>query len=138
MDVQLLVVQGRPRGKCLKFPPGEFVFGRGPECHVRPDPEGQAISRQHCLLRVSAEGVHIRDLGSTNGTLVNGTRVLEERPLRDGDLVQLGAVVLQLRYSPRPPQQDTVEAGLPSTGKPPGTPAAKAEAARAEPAPHPA
>jgi pSer/pThr/pTyr-binding forkhead associated (FHA) protein len=113
MDVQLLVVQGRPRGKCLKFPLGEFVFGRGPECHVRPDPEGQAISRQHCLLRVAADSVHIRDLGSTNGTLVNGERVREERPLEDGDLVQLGPVVLQLRCS-TPPPQETVEAALSS------------------------
>jgi pSer/pThr/pTyr-binding forkhead associated (FHA) protein len=114
MDVQLLVVQGRPRGKCLKFPPGEFVFGRGPECHVRPDPDGHAISRQHCLLRVAADGVHIRDLGSTNGTLVNGTRVVEERPLCDGDLVQLGPVVLQLRYYPQPPTQETLEGNRPS------------------------
>jgi pSer/pThr/pTyr-binding forkhead associated (FHA) protein len=96
MDVHMLVVQGRPRGKRLRFPPGEFIFGRGPECHVRP--ESPTISRQHCLLRVAFDGVHIRDLGSTNGTLVNGTRVLQEQPLKDGDLLQLGPLVLQLRY----------------------------------------
>jgi pSer/pThr/pTyr-binding forkhead associated (FHA) protein len=95
MDVQMLVVRGKPRGKRLRFPYGEFIFGRGPECHVRP--EIPTISRQHCLLRVSYDGVHIRDLGSTNGTLVNGTRVTKERPLKDGDLLQLGPLVLQLR-----------------------------------------
>ena len=95
MDVQMLVIQGRPRGKRLRFPPGEFIFGRGPECHVRPD--GPSVSRQHCLLRVGIDGVHIRDLGSTNGTLVNGSRVREELPLKDGDLLQLGPLVLQLR-----------------------------------------
>jgi S-DNA-T family DNA segregation ATPase FtsK/SpoIIIE len=95
MDVQMLVVQGRPRGKRLRFPPGEFLFGRGPECHIRP--ESPSVSRQHCLLRVAPDGVHIRDLGSTNGTLVNGTRVLQEQPLKDGDLLQLGPLVLQLR-----------------------------------------
>jgi pSer/pThr/pTyr-binding forkhead associated (FHA) protein len=82
-------------------------------------PRGQAISRQHCLLRVGRDAVHIRDLGSTNGTLVNGKRVVEERPLRDGDLVQLGPVVLQLRCSPNAPTQETVEAVLPSTESPP-------------------
>jgi pSer/pThr/pTyr-binding forkhead associated (FHA) protein len=110
MDVQMLVVEGRPRGKSLKFPRGEFVFGRGPECHVRPD--GPSISRQHCLLRVDSSGVCIRDLGSTNGTLVNGTRVLDERPLQDGDLVQLGPLVLQLRLVPS--AAETVENFLPS------------------------
>jgi S-DNA-T family DNA segregation ATPase FtsK/SpoIIIE len=79
----------------LRFPPGEFIIGRGPECHVRP--ESPTVSRQHCLLRVAFDGVHIRDLGSTNGTLVNGTRVLQEQPLKDGDLLQLGPLVLQLR-----------------------------------------
>ncbi len=99
MDVLMQVIQGKPHGKRLRFSQGEFVFGRGPECHVRPD--SPSISRQHCLLRVTGEGVLIRDLCSTNGTLVNGQRVLGERPLADGDLVQLGPLVLQLRF-PRP------------------------------------
>ena len=107
MDVQLLVVEGKPRGKCLKFRRGEFVFGRGPECHVRP--QGPSISRQHCLLRVADDGVHIRDLGSTNGTLVNGMRVMDELSLKDGDLLQLGPLVLQLRCA------DTVQAGRAAT-----------------------
>jgi pSer/pThr/pTyr-binding forkhead associated (FHA) protein len=93
MRAQLLVVQGRPRGKCLTFPRGEFVFGRGPECHVRPD--SPSVSRQHCLLRVETDSVSIRDLMSTNGTLVNGTRLLGERLLEEGDRVQIGPLVLR-------------------------------------------
>src|SRR6201993_772373 len=73
MKVKLLVVHGRPLGKALLFPSGEFVFGRGEECHVRPNSDW--VSRQHCLLRVAEDGVHLRDLGSRNGTLVNGARV---------------------------------------------------------------
>ena len=65
MDVELLVVQGQPRGKALHFPPGEFLFGRGPECHVRPNSDW--ISRQHCLLRVTQDTASIRDLGSSTG-----------------------------------------------------------------------
>jgi pSer/pThr/pTyr-binding forkhead associated (FHA) protein len=94
MDVKMLVVQGRARGKCLQFPPGEFVFGRGPECHVRPN--SPWVSRQHCLIRIGKEGVHVRDLGSTNGTLVNGTRLVGERPMQPGDQLQVGPLVLQL------------------------------------------
>jgi pSer/pThr/pTyr-binding forkhead associated (FHA) protein len=94
MDVQLKVVQGKSRGHSLRFAPGEFVIGRGPECHVRPNSEW--ISRQHFLLRVRGDGVSIRDLGSTNGTLVNGSLVVGERPMQSGDLLQLGSLVLQL------------------------------------------
>jgi pSer/pThr/pTyr-binding forkhead associated (FHA) protein len=94
MDVQMLVVQGKPRGHCLRFPIGEFVFGRGPECHIRPNSEW--VSRQHCMLRVARDAVHIRDLGSTNGTLVNGSRLIGEQRLEAGDQLQIGPLVLQL------------------------------------------
>ena len=94
MDVQMLVVQGKARGQFLRFPHGEFMFGRGPECHVRPNSEW--VSRQHCLLRITDEGPVIRDLGSTNGTVVNGARVVGERRLIAGDQLQLGPLVLQV------------------------------------------
>jgi pSer/pThr/pTyr-binding forkhead associated (FHA) protein len=95
MDVQLKVMHGKPRGHCLRFGPGEFVFGRGAECHIRPNSE--LISRQHCLIKVRTDGhVSIRDLGSANGTLVNGSRVVGELALHDGDMLQLGPVVLQV------------------------------------------
>jgi len=74
MNVKLFVVHGRPQGKSFLFPPGEFLFGRGSECHIQPNSDW--VSRQHCLLRVGPEGVSVRDLGSRNGTLVNGQRVV--------------------------------------------------------------
>jgi pSer/pThr/pTyr-binding forkhead associated (FHA) protein len=97
MDVQMLVVQGKQRGQILKFVTGEFVIGRGPECHVRPNSDW--VSRQHCLLRVGDESVHIRDLGSTNGTLINGVRLVDERRLDSGDKVQVGPLVLQVIFN---------------------------------------
>jgi len=90
----MLVVQGKARGQYLRFPRGEFMFGRGPECHVRPNSEW--VSRQHCLLRVTDECALIRDLGSTNGTVVNGARVVGERRLEAGDQLQLGPLVLEV------------------------------------------
>jgi pSer/pThr/pTyr-binding forkhead associated (FHA) protein len=95
MDVELLVVEGQPRGKALHFPPGEFLFGRGPECHVRSNSDW--INRQHCLLRVTSDTASIRDLGSSTGTLVNGRRVVGEQTLTVGDRLQLGPVVLEMR-----------------------------------------
>jgi pSer/pThr/pTyr-binding forkhead associated (FHA) protein len=95
MTVKMLVVQGRPSGKSLLFPTGEYYFGRGPECHVRP--ESEWVSRQHCLLRVTADGVFVRDLGSRNGTLVNGALVEGERQLQHGDQVQIGPLVFEVQ-----------------------------------------
>lgn len=116
MDVQLKVLQGKPNGHCLRFGQGEFVFGRGPECHIRPNSE--LVSRQHCLLKVAANGLlTVRDLGSANGTLVNGSRVIGERLLHDGDRLQLGPVVLQVvATAPAAPvTSDTAFANLDDT-----------------------
>jgi len=86
--LQLQVVLGKQRGEFLNFPVGEFVFGRGPECHVRPNSE--LVSRQHCLVVVTDESISLRDLGSINGTLVNGSRVCGRVELHDGDRIQVG------------------------------------------------
>jgi pSer/pThr/pTyr-binding forkhead associated (FHA) protein len=66
------------------------------ECHIRPNSDW--VSRQHCLLRVTPESVHLRDLGSRNGTLVNGTRVTGERQLEHGDQLQVGPLVFQIEF----------------------------------------
>jgi pSer/pThr/pTyr-binding forkhead associated (FHA) protein len=95
MQVKMVVVQGRPAGKSLMFPHGEFYFGRGTECHVRPNSDW--VSRQHCLLRVTSEGAFIKDLGSRNGTLVNGVLLARERRLQQGDLIQIGPLVFEVK-----------------------------------------
>ena len=47
-------------------------------------------------MRVSEQVVTLRDLGSTNGTLVNGQRILGERDIFNGDHIQIGPLVFQL------------------------------------------
>jgi FHA domain/Domain of unknown function (DUF1707) len=77
----------------LMFPAGEqrrFTIGRDSGCDmVLPDP---TVSRWHAGLRREAGGWLLDDLGSTNGTLLNGWRVRAWVPVRDGDLVSFGAV----------------------------------------------
>ena len=109
MNLKMKVVQGKPHGSYLDFPEGEFVVGRGPECQVRPNSE--LISRQHCMLVIRGRAALVRDLGSTNGTLVNGKRVLEECALENGDILQLGPLVLEVILPPVEPEisPDTLE-----------------------------
>jgi pSer/pThr/pTyr-binding forkhead associated (FHA) protein len=106
MNVKLLIVQGKPAGKCLSFASGEYYFGRGPECQVRADSEW--VSRQHCLLRVTCDGVSIRDLGSRNGTLVNGVLVTSEQFLSSGDQLQIGPLVFEVQFERVLPAAETV------------------------------
>jgi pSer/pThr/pTyr-binding forkhead associated (FHA) protein len=116
MDMQLRVLQGKPHGHFIRFGNGEFVFGRGPECHLRPISDW--VSRQHCLLRVGDDGVSIRDLGSTNGTLVNGRLVTSECPLHHGDNLQLGQVVLEVIVDAETPVSDQAATALQGTTVP--------------------
>jgi pSer/pThr/pTyr-binding forkhead associated (FHA) protein len=94
MHLRLKVVKGKPHGHCLTFPGGEFMFGRGPECDVRPNSD--LVSRQHCILHVANDAITIRDLGSMNGTLVNGQLVIGARRLSHGDTLQIGPLVLEV------------------------------------------
>jgi predicted component of type VI protein secretion system len=61
---------------------------------ILSDPD---VSRRHAAIREAGDGVSIEDLGSTNGTYVNGERIDAPRPLRDGDEVKIGSTVWRLR-----------------------------------------
>lgn len=55
------------------------------------------VSRRHAAIQIAAGDLSIEDLGSTNGTLVNGERITARRSLREGDEVQIGSTVWRLR-----------------------------------------
>ena len=97
MTLRLRLVQGRPQGKHLAFDRGEYLVGRGNECHVRPNSEW--VSRQHCLLRVTQDEAWVRDLGSDTGTLINGVRLQREHLLNPGDLLEVGPLVFEVQLS---------------------------------------
>jgi pSer/pThr/pTyr-binding forkhead associated (FHA) protein len=89
MKVQLVVVRGKPEGKVIPLVGPNFKIGRGETCHLRPNSE--QVSREHAEFTISGESVVVRDLGSRNGTLVNGKALTTEVcKLKDRDLVQVG------------------------------------------------
>jgi S1-C subfamily serine protease/pSer/pThr/pTyr-binding forkhead associated (FHA) protein len=67
-------------------------IGRGKECEVRPVAENEAtISRVHAELTVGPSGgLSLRDVGSKNGTFLNGERIAAATPVRLGDRITLG------------------------------------------------
>ena len=84
-----------PAAKAPVVPLGaEMVLGRHPDCEVHL--EDDSVSRRHAALR-RRDGIWMLvDLGSTNGTWVNGRRVGARTPVRRGDVVQLGEIQLRL------------------------------------------
>jgi predicted component of type VI protein secretion system len=73
---------------------GEFVIGRSAECQLALD--DPLVSRKHAVLVVGADSVLIKDLGSRNGVVVNGTKIDTSRILLDGDRVMIGSQEMTL------------------------------------------
>ncbi|MFC1765796.1 FHA domain-containing protein, partial [Planctomycetota bacterium] len=59
------------------------------------------LSRRHCQLTVGEKNLTVRDLGSSNGTFVNGQKV-EENPIQAGDFIRLGPVMFALQINGQP------------------------------------
>jgi diguanylate cyclase (GGDEF)-like protein len=98
-SVFVLVLSGNSFGELYKLPAGNKVVrvGRGDEADIRLDDDG--VSRLHCSLAASGDSALLKDLGSSNGTFVNGVRIAEQK-VRDGDRVQVGGgTVFQIRYA---------------------------------------
>jgi pSer/pThr/pTyr-binding forkhead associated (FHA) protein len=91
MQVKLLERGSQPEQKReIPISKEEFLIGRGADCDLRL--QASAVSRHHCLVRVRGAEVAIIDLGSSNGTYLNGVRVRSQAPLGHGDELKIGTV----------------------------------------------
>ena len=88
MHVKLKVLRGASAGKEIPVSATKFYIGRSEECQLRANSD--AISRRHCLIAVTDQGVTIRDLGSRNGTYVNGVKIAAETRIQMGDQLRVG------------------------------------------------
>jgi len=92
----LIVFAGGTAGRMLQVG-RELTIGRAPDQMLRL--QGEGVSRRHArLFRDGDDHVWVEDLGSTNGTLVNGAKLTAPRALQDGDQIQVGVNML-LKFS---------------------------------------
>jgi hypothetical protein len=84
-------------GRSFPLAPGTNPIGREADAAVRLD--SGSVSRRHACIVVTAVEAHLEDLGSKNGTTVNGSEVARPTALRDGDRLVIGAVPLTYRTS---------------------------------------
>lgn len=98
MRVTLKVLAGPYAGRAFTFDQHDtFLIGRSETAHLYL-PQDKFFSRHHCLLEIAPPRCFLRDLGSTNGTFVNGRKV-PEAFLRSGDRIQGGETVLSVEVS---------------------------------------
>jgi len=113
--ITITVTRGTLKGQTFVFEqPSHCVIGRSCDCTIQlpREPGTLDVSRHHCLLEIDPPAVQVRDLGSLNGTFVNGNKI-GQRPyllppeavdpsegephlLRAGDEIRVGDVVLRI------------------------------------------
>lgn len=116
-EIKITLIDKHDRERQFKFEePQLCIVGRAHDCDITT-PEGDdnlIVSRHHCLLEIDPPSILVHDLGSTNGTFVNGVKITRDRarraqrggvPLQDGDEVAIGPVVLRVEV---PAQAQTI------------------------------
>lgn len=99
LRVSLIVQEGNQAGVEIKIRGPKFLIGRSAKCHLRP--RSDLVSKLHCIIEISETGVVLNDLGSTNGTLLNGKRVEGTAKLTNGDLLRVGTLLFTIKVKGR-------------------------------------
>jgi len=95
------VVSGPEPGRVYKVRLGaKTVIGRDSGCEVVLQ-DDKEISGRHCELTRNGTRIEVADLGSMNGTLLNGARVVARQRIEDGDLIRVGRTEFRVRFGER-------------------------------------
>ena len=86
--------QATPHERVCELRYGVNTIGRGLDNSIVVEDEARSLSRHHAEIQVTDKGIYLTDLNSSNGTLVNQTKIVQQ-DLTNGDLVQFGSVVFQ-------------------------------------------
>jgi len=103
MQPKFIVNSGRSAGRGIAIKRQKLLIGRAEECDVRPLSE--EVSRRHCEIVHGSGEVTVEDLGSRNGTFVNGRKIEVKTTLADGDILRIGS--LELKFAAGTPQHET-------------------------------
>lgn len=103
LEAALVVLEGEGKGRRITLEKDQIVLGRKQADVALTDPEA---SRRHCMLLLYEDFSVVKDLGSANGTQVNG-RIVKEGLLKSGGRIQIGTTVFQLMLSPKTVQSSS-------------------------------
>ena len=98
----LVILTGKHKGRKIPLAGKQVLIGRDEECTIRL--ASTDISRQHCQLQGTPEGILVRDLGSSNGTYVNDVAIAVQVLLKPGDRLRVGPAEFEVAGT-RPSEQ---------------------------------
>lgn len=100
-DPNLVVVSAAGRTRQIPVPASGIVLGRDARLGA-PFSTDEFVSRNHASVQRRGDTLEIADLGSANGTYVNGALVHAPASMRDGDMLRIGQIELKLAAAARP------------------------------------
>jgi len=106
MQVNLVLCKRSGKTKAFPLPSKLTVIGRRHDCDLRIPLI--SVSKRHCQLNLDEEVLMIRDLGSRNGTSVNG-KTIDEAEIKAGDTIEIGALRFMLQIDGVPESFEAVE-----------------------------
>jgi len=104
--MQLVVTRGKHQGTFIPVTEKIFTIGRDETCQLRP--RSDEVSRLHAELKLISGLVIIRDLGSRNGTRVNGQPLTSQLCLRHGDRIEVGPLSFTVLMEETGPEKRTL------------------------------
>ena len=113
MQVVLVMFTAQGERRSFSLPRSMTVIGRKEDCDVRIPLSD--VSRKHCRLMAEDEVLRVEDMGSSNGTFLNGMRV-QEAIVQPGDSLQIGPIVFIVQID-GVPADDEIQPVTPLTGK---------------------
>lgn len=96
----LILKNGKHAGHLLNIPPGKVTVGRESDSSIRIPSE--EVSRHHCTLIATEDGIQVEDHGSKNGTFVNGEAIFGVTMLKGHDTLKIGPMVFEVAVPAKP------------------------------------
>jgi hypothetical protein len=91
---KIVISQGNQAGTLASLDAGEVMIGRGADCQLILDDD--YVSTRHARVAAVEDGHYVEDLGSTNGTYVNGQRITAPTMITLADTVRIGKTIMKL------------------------------------------
>ncbi len=122
MKAQFSILSGSRAGQTDIFGQNHIGIGRHPDSELKFDPDRDLdVSSRHASVTLVGEQYVLRDLGSTNGTFLNGTKVTREETLKTNDVIRFGSDGPQVEFIVIPGPRMTPAASAGPGAEGPGT-----------------
>ncbi len=110
MNVSLILLKKDGNKKVFPVRNKATILGRRPDCELYIPL--QVVSRRHCQLSQEDQSLKIRDLRSSNGTFLNGQKVIDETEAKPGDHLQIGPLTFTIQIDGLPAVMSMPDSGM--------------------------